>query len=64
MVGRFQHPTIGMFNALPVPFHFEGYENPRLERPPLLGEHTDQILGERLGMTEAEISHLRAQRAI
>ncbi len=64
MVGSFQHPTIGMFNALPVPFHFEGYENPRLERPPLLGEHTDQILGERLGMTEAEISHLRAQRAI
>jgi crotonobetainyl-CoA:carnitine CoA-transferase CaiB-like acyl-CoA transferase len=32
--------------------------------PPLLGEHTGQVLRELLGKTEAEIAALRAARVI
>jgi len=35
-----------------------------LHRAPLLGEHTDQILGTELGLDEAEISELRRQDII
>jgi crotonobetainyl-CoA:carnitine CoA-transferase CaiB-like acyl-CoA transferase len=31
---------------------------------PLLGEHTDQVLRERLGLTDKEIARLKAVRAI
>ena len=64
MVGAFQHPTVGRFNALPTPFKFDGFENPRLERPPMLGEHTDGILRERLGMSPEQITALRDKKAI
>jgi crotonobetainyl-CoA:carnitine CoA-transferase CaiB-like acyl-CoA transferase len=36
-----------------------------IRRPaPLLGEHTDQVLRERLGMKDEEIARLRAAGAI
>jgi crotonobetainyl-CoA:carnitine CoA-transferase CaiB-like acyl-CoA transferase len=64
MIGAYDHPTIGRFRALPIPFKFEGWDDPRLERPPLLGEHTASVLRERLGLTDADIDALRAKRAI
>ena len=64
MVGDYQHPLIGHFKGLRVPFKFEGFDNPVMKRPPSLGEHTDAILQERLGMSAGQIAHLRSQRAI
>jgi crotonobetainyl-CoA:carnitine CoA-transferase CaiB-like acyl-CoA transferase len=64
MVVPFDHPVIGSFKAVPVPFKFTGYENPSLARPPLLGEHTDDILRQRLGLDSAAIEALRARNAI
>ncbi|MNT94061.1 Formyl-coenzyme A transferase [compost metagenome] len=64
MVSSYEHPSIGRFGAVPVPFKFQGYEDPSLERPPLLGEHTDQVLTSQLGLTAAEIQALRAEGAI
>lgn len=64
MVGSFDHPQIGRFNALPLPFKFDGYENPGLSRPPLLGEHTDQVLSAKLGLSADDIEVLRAKRVI
>jgi crotonobetainyl-CoA:carnitine CoA-transferase CaiB-like acyl-CoA transferase len=64
MVQKFSHPQLGSFPALPLPFKFDGFDNPAVERPPLLGEHTESILSERLGMTQEEIEALRASRAI
>jgi len=32
--------------------------------PPLLGEHTGEILGDLLGKSESEIAQLRADRVI
>jgi crotonobetainyl-CoA:carnitine CoA-transferase CaiB-like acyl-CoA transferase len=47
-----------------VPFKFDGYDDPLLGRPPLLGEHTEQILVERLGLSSEQINALKEKRAI
>ena len=49
MVSAFEHPSIGTFGALPLPFKFDGFADPQVARPPLLGEHPEQVLRERLG---------------
>lgn len=64
MVASYEHPHIGRFGAVPVPFKFEGYEDPQVERPPLLGEHTDEVLRARLGLSHEEITALRQLGAI
>lgn len=64
MVARFDHPALGDFPALPVPFKFAGWDQPEVGRPPLLGEHTDEILHERLGYDAARIAALREAGAI
>ncbi len=64
LVGEFRHPTVGAFPALRLPLRFDGYEDPEIGRPPLLGEHTDEVLQDMLGMSAAEIAALRAEKAI
>jgi crotonobetainyl-CoA:carnitine CoA-transferase CaiB-like acyl-CoA transferase len=64
MVQRFEHPTLGSFPALPVPLRFAGWDDPALGRPPLLGEHTEAVLRERLGMDAARIEALREEGAL
>ncbi len=64
MVARFEHPSIGEFPALPLPFKIDGPDSPPVARPPLLGEHTEQILRERLGMDLQSIDALRAEGVI
>ncbi|WP_426955533.1 CaiB/BaiF CoA transferase family protein [Muricoccus radiodurans] len=64
MVSSFQHPALGEFPALPVPLRFAGWDGPRVDRPPLLGEHTEQVLREKLGMDAARIAALREAGAV
>ncbi len=64
MVQKFDHPNVGSFPALPIPFKFLGYADPQLTRPPLLGEHTDAVLSQRLGYTSEAIATLRAEGVI
>ena len=64
MVSEFTHPTVGAFGALPLPFKFDGFADPQVMRPPLLGEHTEQVLRERLGYSAADIAALRRDGAI
>ncbi|MGR9578935.1 CaiB/BaiF CoA transferase family protein [Pandoraea sputorum] len=63
MVSEFEHPSVGKFGALPVPFKFDGFADPEVGRPPLLGEHTDQVLA-KLGYAPAQIADLRREGAI
>jgi len=64
MVEDYAHPQIGSFKGLRVPFRFTGFDDPAMSRPPLLGEHTDTVLHERLGLGAEQLAALRAQRAI
>jgi crotonobetainyl-CoA:carnitine CoA-transferase CaiB-like acyl-CoA transferase len=64
MRAGFEHPTLGAFDCVPLPFKFEGFADPAPARPPLLGEHTEQILTEVLGRKPEDIAALRAAKAI
>ncbi len=57
------HPTVGKFRTLNVPWDFQ--ETPAEFRmpPPLLGQHTDEVLRE-LGFSQQETSSLRKEKAI
>jgi crotonobetainyl-CoA:carnitine CoA-transferase CaiB-like acyl-CoA transferase len=64
MVAQFAHPTVGEFSCLPLPFKFDGWDDPAVARPPLLGEHTERVLAERLGYSRERIDALRKANAI
>jgi crotonobetainyl-CoA:carnitine CoA-transferase CaiB-like acyl-CoA transferase len=64
LVGEFLHPIVGKFPALRVPLRFTGYDDPAIGRPPLLGEHTEEVLRDILGLKPEEIADLKAIKAI
>jgi crotonobetainyl-CoA:carnitine CoA-transferase CaiB-like acyl-CoA transferase len=64
MVQHFEHPVLGSFPALRNPLRFDGWDNPELSRPPLLGEHTEAVLMQRLGMDAARIAALKEAGAL
>lgn len=64
MVAEFDHPTLGSFPGLPLPFRFSGFDRFDVARPPMLGEHTDEVLHERLGLDADAIAALRHEGAI
>lgn len=64
LIVDYDHPLLGTFKGLRIPFKFNGFDNPITSRPPLLGEHTEQILMSRLGLTAEMIDGLRASRVI
>jgi formyl-CoA transferase len=64
MVESVAHPTIGTLRLLGIPFKL--HDTPATVRrpPPTLGQHTEEILREELGMTEERINELRALNVI
>jgi len=64
MVGEYVHPTLGAFRGLRVPFRFSGFDDPVMTSPPLLGEHTEMILRQHLGLNAEQIDGLRSRSAI
>ena len=59
MVRTYEHSTIGEVRYPPSPMKFDSWEFPN-EPAPMLGQHTIQVLGERLGIDEAEVRALAA----
>lgn len=58
-VKELRHPTAGTVKVIGNPLRFEGrYEETRLEAPPLLGQHTREVLGLLIGLSDAEIDRL------
>jgi crotonobetainyl-CoA:carnitine CoA-transferase CaiB-like acyl-CoA transferase len=64
VVGAFEHPKEGRFQALRTPVRFKGLDDPDVGTPPTLGDSTDRVLQARLGLTRAELASLRAEGAI
>jgi crotonobetainyl-CoA:carnitine CoA-transferase CaiB-like acyl-CoA transferase len=64
LVGSFDYPEVGEFKALGIPYRFLGWDNPEIGRPPALGEHTETVLAELLGLSGEDITKLRSGKAI
>ncbi|MCL5025629.1 MAG: CoA transferase [Chloroflexi bacterium] len=64
MLIAIEHPVAGRVKLVGSPIKMSTYPNPTYTPPPLLGEHTDEILAIILGMTEAQIQELRSDGAI
>ena len=57
MVGTYKHPTLGDIRFPPTPIKWSEWERPN-ETAPMLGQHTIEVLTERLGADEAEVRRL------
>ena len=54
-----EQPGIGSYLVPGSPLQFSAFERPAPRRAPILGEHTDLVLSEVLGLSGAEIGRLR-----
>jgi succinate---hydroxymethylglutarate CoA-transferase len=64
MVETAEHPAAGALKMIGIPFKFAGTPASVRRAPPVLGQHTDEILSGELGMDTAAIGALRTERVI
>jgi crotonobetainyl-CoA:carnitine CoA-transferase CaiB-like acyl-CoA transferase len=64
MVVETVHPTLGKIPIVNRPIKFPGDVQPPPAAPPVLGQHTDQILKEILGLAPEQIEELRATKVV
>ncbi len=58
MFQEVEQPGIGSYLMPSTPLRFDACERLPPKRSPMLGEHTDEVLAELLGLTDAEIGRL------
>ena len=63
LIAEVDHPTAGRVRAPGIPVRMDGTPPSVRMHPPLLGEHTDEILAE-IGFTDDEIVKLRKDGAV
>jgi 2-methylfumaryl-CoA isomerase len=59
-----EQPGVGSYLVPASPLQFSATERPAPRRAPILGEHTDLVLSEVLGLSDAEIGRLRDARVV
>jgi succinate--hydroxymethylglutarate CoA-transferase len=64
MVRTVKHPKAGDLRMLGIPFRFNGTPATIRRPPPLLGQHTEEVLGADLGLSAERIAQLRAEKVI
>jgi crotonobetainyl-CoA:carnitine CoA-transferase CaiB-like acyl-CoA transferase len=64
MVETVEHPTIGTLRLLGIPFKLSDTACSVRLPPPLLGQHSAEILTQELGLDEKAIADLRAAKVI
>ncbi len=64
MVTTVEHPTAGKVKMLGMPYRFSDTPASIRRAPPLLGQHTEAVLREELGFSDARIAELRAEKVI
>jgi len=64
MVKEIDHPTCGPMRLVNTPVKYS-YSEPSIRTPPpVLGQHTDEVLDEILGMSNADIEMLRKEGVV
>jgi crotonobetainyl-CoA:carnitine CoA-transferase CaiB-like acyl-CoA transferase len=61
MVVEIEHPQGGSYRAAGNPIKLSETHEDMFTPPPLVGQHTDEVLGGLLGLSRAEIAALRAE---
>jgi crotonobetainyl-CoA:carnitine CoA-transferase CaiB-like acyl-CoA transferase len=64
MVVQTEHPVLGRIPVVNRPIKFPGETQPTPTAPPVLGQHTDEILREILGLPADKIAELRASKIV
>lgn len=64
MVTTVDHPTAGPLRLLGSPYHFSDTPTATPEAPPLLGQHTEQVLRDLIGADDAMLGRWRTGGAI
>ena len=64
MVTEVEHSRIGALKLLGVPVKLSSTPGAVHDAPPTLGQHTDAVLREDLGVSASEIAALRRDRVI
>ncbi|KAL8770542.1 MAG: hypothetical protein Q9209_003798 [Squamulea sp. 1 TL-2023] len=64
MVKEIEHPTCGLMKLVNTPVKFSHSEPSIRTAPPTLGQHTDEILGDILGMSHGEIGKLKEEGVV
>jgi crotonobetainyl-CoA:carnitine CoA-transferase CaiB-like acyl-CoA transferase len=64
MVVHVEHKALGSIPIVNRPIKFPGAPQPNPTAPPVLGEHTDSILAELLGLDDDAIAALRASNTV
>ena len=59
MFSELEQPGIGRYLVPGSPISFGAFDREPPRRAPLLGEHTDEILSNDLGLSDSEIGRLR-----
>ena len=59
MVVEVDHPTAGKLKLLGVPYKFSETPAEVKTAPPLLGQHTEEVLGQLLGYSPEDVAELR-----
>jgi crotonobetainyl-CoA:carnitine CoA-transferase CaiB-like acyl-CoA transferase len=64
MVHRWEHPLAGSVNLVASPLKLSGTPVRTDNPPPLLGQHTEQVLGDVLGWDAQRLAEMRAKGVI
>jgi crotonobetainyl-CoA:carnitine CoA-transferase CaiB-like acyl-CoA transferase len=64
VVSSMDHPTIGKLPIVRNPIHMDATPARYTQAPPLIGQHTDWVLSEFLGMSAGDIQALRAKGVV
>jgi formyl-CoA transferase len=64
MVRTVKHPKAGDLKLVGIPFRFSGTPEAIRRAPPLLGQHTEEVLATELGLSAERIAQLRAEKVV
>jgi crotonobetainyl-CoA:carnitine CoA-transferase CaiB-like acyl-CoA transferase len=64
MIAEIPHPTLGTLRLAGIPLKYSATPGAIRRPPPLLGEHTDDVLADVLGYAPERIEALRRQGVV